>query len=70
MSDPLGANYSTLLTFGDNVVALTEDGTRITVWDCNVMGRYQALLNDKIGLMLFKKSFLLSSSITASRRQF
>lgn len=38
MSDPLGANYSTLLAFGDNLVALTESGSRMTVWDCNDMG--------------------------------
>ncbi|KAI5121673.1 hypothetical protein M0805_002749 [Coniferiporia weirii] len=37
MTNPLGSKLSFILIFGDNLLSLTDDGSRMLVWDCLAM---------------------------------
>ena len=38
LANPLGTTLTELLVFGSNIVALTEDGRHLLVWDGNSGG--------------------------------
>ncbi|THH10776.1 hypothetical protein EW145_g1083 [Phellinidium pouzarii] len=37
LTNPLGSKLSFILTFGDQIISLTEDGSKMLVWDCQTM---------------------------------
>lgn len=38
LTNPLGTKLSFILVFGEQLLALTENGSRMLIWDCPTMG--------------------------------
>lgn len=46
LSNPFGSTLSSILVFGTQLLALTEDGKRMIVWDTTKGGKLKSYLYD------------------------
>lgn len=51
LSNPLGAAVSSILVFGTQLLALTEDGSRLFVWDTVAGGPFETNRTSRASLL-------------------